>query len=134
MLGVGVTFDGGSILCTGFGRVRLIKLFFLFCPQTLEIKNFDFKVPSLFFFYCWMLCCKITGGPTPGFLSPPLGRWAGSGSEINEEVGGNFFGVAVDSFMLWIIEVVCSINIPVHLKLIWPVTEAGCLDITAPGG
>lgn len=51
---------------------------------------------------------------TPGFLSP-LGRWAGSGSEINEEVGGNFLGVAVDSFMLWIVEVVCSINIPVHL-------------------
>lgn len=47
---MGVTFDGGSILFTGFGRVRLIKLFFLFCPQTLEIKNFDFKVPSLFFF------------------------------------------------------------------------------------
>lgn len=36
--------------------------------------------------------------------------------------------------MVWIMEVVCSINIPIRLSLIWPVPEAGCLDITAPWG
>lgn len=69
-----------------------VETYSFFPSQTLGVKNFDLKVLSLS--YSWMLCFKIRMFFL-GFPGPSRGCYAGSGSETNEEVGGNCFGVAV---------------------------------------
>lgn len=87
-----VTFDVESILFirSGIGsRCRLTLVFSTF--SALRLQRFDLK-GSLHVSYC-ILCHKI--GFFLRFLCPRLGCCARSGSEINEEAGGNFFDLAI---------------------------------------